>query len=212
MSRGEVIRLHGEPHQHIRALLPWYVTGRLDEMEHARVAAHLAACAECREALGFERRLEAEVAGASPEIEQGWQAMMRRVESAGAGRGSMARPAGWAGKARGLAPWLLLGLTAQVLLLALFVTAPRLSPGYHALAAPAPQRPGNVVVMFRPDASARSMTEALTAVHARLTDGPTGADAYVLRVPAAERAAALAKLRASRAVVLAEPVDGGAPS
>jgi hypothetical protein len=181
-------------------------------MEHARVAAHLAACAECREALRFERRLEAEIAGASPEIDQGWQTMMRRMESAGAGRGPMARPAGLAGKARAVAPWLLLALTAQVLLLALFVTAPRLSPDYHTLAAPAPSRPGNVVVMFRPDASAGSMTAALKAVHGRLTDGPTGADAYVLRVPAAERAAALAKLRASSAVVLAEPVDGGAPA
>jgi hypothetical protein len=43
-------------------------------------------------------------------------------------------------------------------------------------------------------------------------DGPTQADAYVLRVPADARDAALSTLRGRREIVLAQPVDSaGAP-
>jgi hypothetical protein len=56
------------------------------------------------------------------------------------------------------------------------------------------------------------MREALKATGARLVDGPTPADAYVLRVPAAQRDTALANLRARGEIVLAQPIDsGGAP-
>ena len=81
---------------------------------------------------------------------------------------------------------------------------------YHALgAAPAPAL-GNVVVIFRPDTSERELRQTLVANHARLVDGPTAADAYVLHVPAAERAGALTRLRGRADIVLAEPIDSGA--
>jgi len=78
---------------------------------------------------------------------------------------------------------------------------------YHALSAPPPNLSGNVVVIFRPDASEDRIRHALIASDARLVDGPTAADAYVLHVPAAERAQALAALRARSEIVLAEPID-----
>jgi hypothetical protein len=72
------------------------------------------------------------------------------------------------------------------------------------------RRPGNVVVIFRPDVTEAAMRETLRRTHARLVDGPTAADAWVLSVPAAERSAALTTLKARREVVLAEPMDAGA--
>jgi hypothetical protein len=95
--------------------------------------------------------------------------------------------------------------------------APSLRPapaadGYHALGAPPAAEPGNVVVIFRPDTTEKTMREALQASGARLVDGPTQADAYVLRVPADARDAALSTLRGRREIVLAQPVDSaGAP-
>jgi hypothetical protein len=118
---------------------------------------------------------------------------------------------------RARAPWLGWGVAA-VLMLGLAVTlAPALRPApaadsYRALGAPPTAQPGNVVVIFRPDTTEKAMREALKAGGARLVDGPTAADAYVLHVPAAQREAALASLRARREIVLAQPVDsGGAP-
>ncbi|MDB5447409.1 MAG: zf-HC2 protein, partial [Phenylobacterium sp.] len=78
---------------------------------------------------------------------------------------------------------------------------------YHALSAPAAPRVGDLVVIFRPDATEQDFTRTIREAGARLVDGPTAADAYVLQVPAAGRAAALAQLRAASCVVLAQPID-----
>ena len=66
-----------------------------------------------------------------------------------------------------------------------------------------------MVTIFRPETSERDIRAALADAGARIVDGPTGADAYVLSVPAAQRASALAKLKARPNVVMAEPVDPG---
>jgi acyl-CoA synthetase (AMP-forming)/AMP-acid ligase II len=78
---------------------------------------------------------------------------------------------------------------------------------YHTLAGVAALAAGNVVVIFRPDTRERELRATLEASHARVVDGPTAADAYVLRVPASQRLAALATLRARPDITLAEPID-----
>ena len=62
-------------------------------------------------------------------------------------------------------------------------------------------------MVFRPDLRESDMRRLLKDSDARLVDGPTAANAYVLRVPEAERTDALARLRGDAAVVLAEPID-----
>jgi anti-sigma factor RsiW len=205
---GNIIKLHRNEHREVQALLPWYVTGRLDDADRARVAAHLSSCAECREELQFERRLDVEVAGAPMDVEHAWTKMRQRAETARPTFGLMA--ALW----RGGGPRLALILATQIASVVLLAVAlaPRTPPApYHALAAAPAPAVGNVLVMFRPDAPERALRQALEGANAQLADGPTRAGAYVLHVPAAERARALARLRASGEVILAQPVDGGAP-
>ena len=208
--RGGSIPSGRDGHHEVRDLLPWYVTGQLDEAETARIEAHLDDCAECQAELRFEERLESEVARLPLEVEAGWARMRRRVEGDRPKRrvlGTLRAPPSWLGW--GVAAVLMLGL--GVLL------APSLRPApaantYHALSAAPVAEPGNVVVIFRPDTTEKSIREALKASDARLVDGPTAADAYVLRVPANQREATLANLRARREIVLAQPVDSdGAP-
>jgi anti-sigma factor RsiW len=213
---GRIIRLHGDEHREILTLLPWYVTGQLDAPEHAQVEEHLNGCAECQAEVRFQRRLEAELPDRPMmDVEQSWQRMRRQLDQEQAPDGLGARLAaikpgfgrGW----RVGGPWLGWGLAACMALVA-GASAP-LSSGlaaYHALgAAPAPAL-GNVVVIFRPDTSERELRQTLVANHARLVDGPTAADAYVLHVPPAERAGALTRLRGRADIVLAEPIDSGA--
>lgn len=196
-------------HEGVRELLPWYVTGQLDEAETARIEAHLEDCDQCQAELRFEERLESEVARLPLEVEAGWARMRRRIE------GDRSEPRGRALRAR--APWLGWGVAAVLMLGLGVLLAPSLRPAptadsFHALSSPPPAEPGNVVVIFRPDTTEKTMREALQASSARLVDGPTSADAYVLRVPAAERDAALSTLRGRREIVLAQPVDSaGAP-
>ena len=196
---ARIIRLHDENHWELQRLLPWYVTDRLDPAEHARMEAHLAACEECREELGFERVLAGSIKDLPLDADVSWRRMERRLKAEPQRRRPQA-PAwiGWSGWA-----------VAACALVAVGVTALPRSPAapYHVLGAPRAATPGNMVVIFRPETSERDIRTALDEAGARIVDGPTGADAYVLTTPSAQRTDALAKLRARKTVVMAEPVD-----
>jgi hypothetical protein len=206
---ARIIRLHDDNHWELQRLLPWYVTGRLDPAEHARVEAHLAACEECQEEVRFERTLAETVKDLPLDAEVGWRRLERRLraepeQGASATRSSAVRAgAVWGGWA----------VAACALVAAGVTVLPReqsSNAAYHALGAPHSVSPGNMVVIFRPETPERAIRAALTGVGARIVDGPTGADAYVLQVPAAQRSQALARLRSGPNIVLAEPVDPGA--
>lgn len=165
---------------------------------------HVQSCTACQAEVRTEQRLEAEVARLPLDLEHGWATMRRLLETEG-------RP-GWRGLLHRLRPaWLGWGVAAALALAVGVSWLPLTRPnGYHALGeAPAPTA-GNIVVIFLPDTSERQMREALKASQARIADGPTATNGYVLRVPASRRDAALAKLRATRTVVVAEPLDSGA--
>jgi len=222
---GQIIRFQGDPHREVQALLPWYLTGRLDEAERARVEAHLGACPECQAEVRSEHRLGVEVASLPAAegalgVEHGWTQLRRRMEL----ESSRPAPAAWRGwvaaAGRGAAvqwgasaAWLRWAVAAQLVLLLLasaYLVPMARQARYHALGAAPVSAAGNVVVIFRPDAREKDLRAALEANDARLVDGPTAADAYLLHVPAAERSAAVARLRRQRSIELAEPVDSGA--
>jgi anti-sigma factor RsiW len=207
-DRGGENYRHRDEHRELRDLLPWYVTGQLDAAEAARVEAHLDECAECEAEIRFEERLEAEVARLPLDVEQGWARMRQRLANDRPGR-----RVAQAITAR--APWLGWGVAAAMMLSIGVMMSPGLRPAatpdaYHTLGAPPIAAAGNVVVIFRPDTTERQMREVLRASNARLVDGPTQADAYVLQIPAARRELALTTLRARHEVVLAQPIDGAA--
>lgn len=212
-----IIPLHGDPHRDTLALLPWLVTGQLDAADAGRVAAHLEACAGCRTALEVERRLDRAIVREPATADQGWAAMRQRLDldfearrpvAAAPERAATAPRFAWlhwpAG--RGLGPALALASVVGVLLLPFQVPARFTALG----SAPAPVA-GNVVVIFRPDTSEASFRQTLRGNGARLVDGPTAANAYVLRVAPADRSATVDRLRRQPQVVLAEPVDAGSP-
>ena len=220
---GRIIRFRGgkrqDAHLEAQMLLPWYATGRLDPDERALVEAHLSQCRQCQAELRLERRLDTEVAELPTDVDQAWAALRPRLgrrhaargigAAWGAGldavRGALVRPAPWLG-------WAFAAQTAALLAVAVLAVQPLRPARYHALGAAPPPASGNVIVTFRPDTSEQDLRNTLNESHARLVDGPTAADAYVLHVPAAERAAALVKLRQRANIVLAEPIDAaGAP-
>jgi hypothetical protein len=80
-------------------------------------------------------------------------------------------------------------------------------PEYRALSSSTPPAAGNVIVIFRSDATQEDVLDTLRASGASLIGGPTSADAYLLRVPANRRAAAVARLQADDDVQMAQPID-----
>jgi len=198
---GTIINLHDDPHLATEALLPWYVSGVLDAAEAAGVESHLAGCADCQAALALERRLKSEVAALPIDAAPGWDRLKARLDAATPARRPVFR--GW----RAMPAWAGWALAAQAALIAVFgvLIAPA---DYHALSAAPPPAAGNIVVIFRPETPERDLRAALVADKLRLVDGPTASDAYVLAAPPAVRAAILARLRARRDIVLAEPIGG----
>jgi anti-sigma factor RsiW len=212
---GRIIPLRGDPHERIQTLLPWFVTGRLDSDEQAEVAAHLASCPHCREEEVLERRLASEISRMSPPIDQGWSALKARIAAANrrprwrAGRGADAQST-----RRWNVTWLLAAQAAMLIAAVVWVAvdAPGGSRGaYHTLSGPASTSQGNALLMVRPDTTQAVLRADLDGGRARIVDGPTAAGAYVLRVAPADRAAFLTRLRGRPEVIVAEPLDGGAP-
>ncbi len=222
---GRIISLHSDLHNDTCALLPWYATGRLDAEDTARVEAHLPVCAQCQADLVVERRLHAALAGlAEPagDVDAGFEALRGRLAPRPPGMRAQLDRAGrqW----RQSAPWLRWAVAAELLLLVVGAAAmvamhpAAVSPvsqnriEYRTLGAAPEPASANIVVVFRPEVRESELRQTLRDSNARLVGGPTAADAYLLHVDAAARAAALERLRHQGAIVLAEPVDAGSGS
>jgi anti-sigma factor RsiW len=208
---AQIINLHGNPHDQVQELLPWFVNGTLDSSETERVEAHLAACAECRAELAGEQHLARAVATLPQSADSGWENMQQRLDAEPEYHRREASsfwrkrvPVGWA-VATPLA-------AAAAFALAFVDVTPRqpLDPQYRALGAAPVAQSANVVVQFEPGARVRDMQAALAAVDAHFVDGPTDTGAYMLRVDDSKRELALKRLRDDDVIALAEPIGGAA--
>lgn len=223
MTMDNVVPLHRDAHHEALLLMPWYVTGALEGDERSRLEAHLEACAECRDALAFERRLASETAALPADasgVEAAWAAVRQRLDAPARSRSRPRSAPSWRGRAthlaRAAAPWIgwavaaqfVLALGVRALMPSMLAPQPAVSGAtYHALAASQAPVAADVAVIFRPEARVADIRRLLLASHARLTDGPTAAGVWLLSVPPTERAEALARLRGDAGVERAEALD-----
>jgi anti-sigma factor RsiW len=210
-----VVKLDGEGHAEVESLLPWYVNGRLTPADRTLVDSHLAGCARCRAELEREQALQAAFLSMPSSTtggpETGLAAIHRRLAAAAkpthesrqkSPRKSPFRlpgaPSRWA--------WVVAAQFAVIAGLLVVVVALRPDDKvYHALG-PAGVN-ANAVVVFSPDATEAQLRAALNLSAGRIVGGPTASHAYLLVLP---DAAALARLRDSAGVTLAESLAAGA--
>ena len=216
----QILPFPTDRHAEVHLLLPWYVTGQLDAVETAFVAEHLAECGACRADLVQERHLADAVARDTGETGDSWAAMAARLDATSsvsvatdvprrrtrdplrAARRAVMRP-------RTL-HWVVAAQFVAVLALGAQTLTQRSDgrPGaYHVLGDAGATHSGNVLAMFRPEASEAAFRRALQASGARLVDGPTASGGYVLAVPGGAGGAALARLRRDADVTMAEPIE-----
>ena len=220
---GQILHLEPDPHVAVQRLLPWYLTGRLETSEHDAVEAHLAQCPECRAELETERQwqLLQPGHGAQVDVEDGWARMRARlggdtaprpVATPAPRRPSWLPPAWQALRRPAVRPWAapaLLSVALGVAIVATLRPAP-IAGDFHTLAAPA-ESGATAVVRFRPDATEAQIRQGLKDSGARLVDGPTVSDAYVVRLSREHYAAAIDKLRKSPGVALVEALESATP-
>jgi len=213
---GRVLPLQGSEHTVVDALLPWYVNGTLQGEELDRVKQHLAGCEQCRREVDWLRDVFTACAAIAPTPDP------LPLPEPGGGRGVAGRieprriqsrlTAGW----RSTQPWVRMLVAAQLAGLAILGTLvafdPRDEPSYRTLGASAPSASPHdaIAVMFDPAMTEGELQRVLTKAGARIVDGPTATNAFVLEVPAARAADAVLKLRAERQVLFAEPLGARA--
>jgi anti-sigma factor RsiW len=218
---GQILHLEPDPHAAVQRLLPWYLTGRLETAEHDVVEAHLAQCPECRVELETERQwqLLQPGHGAHVDVEDGWARMRARLGGdtlptpmAASRRRAWSLP-GWHADGRlQRRAWAVPGALSVALALALVVTLrPAPLVGEYRTLGTAAEAGATAAVRFKPDATEAQIRQGLKDSGARLVDGPTATDAYVVRLPREHYAAALDKLRKQPGVVLVVALDSAAP-
>lgn len=224
---GRIFRMDIPAHQAVQELLPWHASGQLAPDEAQRVREHLQTCAECRQDLEWERELRAQTT-ASDAVPEGVgmeRALARLMPALGPqeqaapaalptpmAADSTRRVSWWRAAAANQPSWLRWTVAAQwvvIIGLGALLLRPDTQPAPYRVLGSAVSSGGNLVVIFQPTTTERELRRILQAQGARVVDGPTVTDAYLLNVPAASRDRALQALHAEPAVKLAEALDGG---
>lgn len=207
-------------------LLPWFVTGRLDDTEAARVEAHVATCAVCRRDLGQEQALRgwmrADARNEATSPQPAFGKLMSRIDATMSATPPLAQSSG-AAKAsphRRVPQWIVAAVVVQAIGLAALGSAlwrhsdDALAPQYRTLSS-VPGSTGTVSphirVVFAPATTVREVADVLGRIDARVVDGPSPAGVYSLALsrprPTADFvASSVARLRADAHVVFAEPI------
>lgn len=214
---GHILRFADPAHQAAEELLPWFVNGTLETEELALVKQHLGECARCQHEVDALRELQAAYVGSemAPDPAQSFRKLRRQLDKT---RTEWRHRAPLPGLRRVWqqtplwAPWAVVAELVVILVLgAVLVAGGGPAALYRTLGAADASRHavGSLVVVFDPRITEAELRQIVRATGARIVDGPTVADAYVLELPAERQVAALEALRAQRAVVLAQRLDPG---
>ena len=214
---GQILPFDDTEHRIADALLPWFVNETLSDDERASVDRHLCECARCRREVEFLRQLQTFCRSAPATIDA--TPGPRNLKDRASGASSRGSVGPWLQRflehwrrAPQWTRWVIAGEFAVAVALTPFVGAldRESSTPYRTLGASPASPFGTIAVVFMPDIAEAEMRRILQAAGARIVDGPTSTDAYVLQVPTEHRTDALVTLRSEPAVVFAEPLSARA--
>lgn len=209
---GRILKFGVTAHQGSDMLLPWFVNGTLVGEELERVERHLRECARCQREVEWLRELQAAYSGDEMALDAAasLQKLRSRLDTPNRGWRLLSQWHDLRRVLRQMQPWT--RWTVAVEFAVIFVLgALLLSPGkpaalYRTLGAADVAQPalGSLVVVFNPRTTEVELRRILRANGARVVDGPTAANAYVLEVPAGQQATVQQALRQEHVVELVE--------
>jgi len=209
-------------HQNVQELLPWFVMGTLDEDDRLTVDQHLESCVACRREVEWHEQMrDANIAQPlQRDADRAFAALRARLPGQlQAGTQEPRARASWFASAaewwRAQAAWLRWSFALQPVAIGALAIALILGAGrpasvpqgaFHALSRTL-DTPARLVVVFSPQATQSEMRRVLLANGARIVDGPTAADAYVLAVAPERAENALRQLRTESSVLLIQSLE-----
>jgi hypothetical protein len=204
-----LLPFNASSHASVDALLPFYVNATLQGDELALVEQHVRACEACQDEVNWLRDVFADLASGSalsdaphPVVGQLQRADERQARSHWTSRIKLG--------IRTSPPWTRWLLAAQLAAIAilgtLLATEVRDNASYRTLGTPttSAQLRDVVAVVFDPGTTAAELRQIVNKIGARIVDGPTTTDVFVLEIPAEHIEEALKALRTERSVRLAE--------
>ena len=209
---ARIITLDSDDHRTVQTLLPWFANQTLsaDEAEHVRQ--HVAQCPRCQADAFVQEAMRTAAASVDTpvlDVDRGWAAMRARLAPARRAVHAQAQSSWWPRFG-----WpVLAGAQAIALAVLAIVVVVRSAPQdaeYRALGSAPPSATANALIVFRGDATEAQVRDALRQSHARIVDGPTVTDAYLITL-AAPMSDGIASLRADAAVKRVESLQGGSP-
>jgi len=208
---GRVLPFQPTAHATADALLPWYVNGTLHDEELSFVEEHVRGCVPCQREVEWLRQVFVACTTMTPL--EGTDDADSRPSPAFR---SEQRKEGWRTRMAEawvpVQPWIRGAPPAQfvviALLGALLAAEPRTAGDYRTLGTSARPVPAAdaIAVIFDPAMTAGDMQRLVHGAGARIIDGPTATNVFVLDVPAGHADDALRALRAAPAVRFAEPL------
>jgi hypothetical protein len=146
---------------------------------------------------------------ARPDTSEAFRNLRRKLEAPGDDRDSIGRLRRSRGRTRRWWPWALAAEFAVIIVLGgLLLTSTEGPVLYRTLGATDAGKPatGSLVVIFDPTTSQAEVQRILRSAGARIVDGPTQANAYVLEVPVGQTDWAAQAIKTERAALLIEPL------
>jgi hypothetical protein len=199
-------------HETVQRVLPWMLSGTLDIDELERITPHLDSCAECQAELAWQRGIiTAEEPASALDVDRAFAALKPRL---GPQEQPVGTVKGWRDTPAVNGNWWRWAVAAQMLVICgmavLLLRPADTDSSYRALGAQAAPA-ADAVITFDPATSEGEVRRILRASGARLVDGPTVTDAYLLSLPPADAAGALTRLRSEKAVTLVRPLNAALP-
>lgn len=206
---GRVLQLDPAAHKVADVLLPWFVNGTLEGDERAFVQRHVERCGRCQREVEWLRELHAACVAAEvvPGASGALRNLRRRLEEPRDRRGAVAPLRKLWSRVRPWSHWIVAAELAVIVAMGVWLLpAGDGSALYRTLGARSAKAPttGSLVVVFDPITTEAELRRILRHAGARIVDGPTQANAYVLDVPAQGKDRAMKALRAERAAMLVE--------
>lgn len=208
-------------HREAWELIPFYVNGSLDAGDLERIEEHLSACDTCRREIAVEERWAREIRAseelvyvperAFAELRGRLTGTSRSAADPAAVAAGTSRPSWWRRAREGGSTGLRLAVLAQAAAIVALVGVLWLQPAtprFRTVSDVGAETtvPGATVrVVFRDDVTETELRDLLLGAGLRFVDGPSPRGVYSLAGAPERLDAAVAALRASGRVVLAEP-------